>query len=96
MSNAIVCVQLLPAAKDQTQSHAFVDQAIAIIRESGVAYEVGALGTTMQGALHTLLAIVEQLCTTVVHFGAPYTLANVQVYFHPEGASIKQFVEKHR
>jgi uncharacterized protein YqgV (UPF0045/DUF77 family) len=96
MSNAIVCVQIVPAAKDQAQSHGFIDQAIAIIRDSGVVYEVGALGTTMQGELHQLLALVEQLCMAVLHLGAPYTLANVQVYVHPEGASIQQFVAKHR
>lgn len=96
-NNALVYVQILPSAPDQYAAHALVDEAIALIRDAGVRYEVGALGTTMEGDLSQLLTLVQRIVERMIELGAPYTLGQVQVYYHPTAvASIERFTEKHR
>lgn len=64
----IVEIQVLPRpAGTPGHPYAHVDAAIAVIQASGLPYEVGALGTTLEGepgALWPLLRKVHEACLT--------------------------------
>jgi uncharacterized protein YqgV (UPF0045/DUF77 family) len=62
----IVEIQVVPdPSGDQQQPYRHVDAAIAVISSSGLAYEVGALGTTIEGPAEQvwpLLRAVHEAC----------------------------------
>ena len=68
MSRLLVEIQCLPSPSGTPDDpHAHVEQAIAEIEHSGLTYEVGALGTTLEGEpdeVWPLLRRVHEACQT--------------------------------
>ncbi len=64
----IVEIQCLPDPPGTAANrYAYIEAAIAVIRASGLAYEVGALGTTVEGPpdrLWPLVRAVHEACIT--------------------------------
>jgi len=74
-----------------------VDAVIAVVKKSGVTYEVGPMETTMEGDLDTLLAIVREAQDVVIKNGAASVFTNVKIAYNPKGVlTIAQKVTKHR
>ena len=57
MANSLVSIQIIPKTKNGEDVIPYVDEAISVIEESGVKYEVHPLETTMEGNLETLLKL---------------------------------------
>jgi uncharacterized protein YqgV (UPF0045/DUF77 family) len=76
----IVEIQVLPSpAGDATAPYAHVHAAIAVIEASGLAYEVGPLGTSLEGppdAVWPLLRAVHEACLDA---GADSAIAVIKV-----------------
>lgn len=87
-------LQVVPGGVDD--SYAVVDEVIELIKDSGVSYEVGPMGTTMEGELSELLAIVEKAQTVCIEAGASRVLSVVKIDYRPEGVTIADKVTKHR
>jgi uncharacterized protein YqgV (UPF0045/DUF77 family) len=67
----IIEVQCLPQPLGTpTDRHAHVDAAIAVIQASGLSYEVGALGTTVEGSPDELWPLVRAVHEATLHAGA--------------------------
>ena len=97
MANALVSIQIIPRTKNGGDPIPYIDEAISVIINSGVKYQVNLLETTMEGDLHELLAIVEKMNERMVELGAPSIISQIKVYFNPEeGASMDQLTEKYR
>lgn len=96
MANALLSIQILPHTKDGEDYIPYIDEAIAIIINSGVKYQVNPLETTMEGELSELLAIVEKINTKLVELGCPSVISQIKVFFKPEGASMDSLTEKYR
>lgn len=87
-------LQVIPGGVDNV--YAVVDSVIALIKESGVKYVVGPMGTTMEGELPQLLKIVEQAQQVCIDGGASRVMSVVKIDYKPEGATIDEKIGKYR
>lgn len=94
MPNINVELQVIPGGVDNV--YGVVDSVIALIKASGVKYEVGPMGTTMEGELPQLLKIVEQAQQVCVDGGASRVLSVVKIDYRPKGVTIDEKIGKYR
>ncbi|MCO7126706.1 thiamine-binding protein [Sporolactobacillus shoreicorticis] len=90
-----VGLQILPFSKEK-DTYGLVDEAIKVIQESGVKYEVTALETILEGELDVLLDVVKKTVYATVEAGADEVAAEVKIHFRPQGTSIEEKVGKYR
>lgn len=96
MANSLVSVQIIPTVPNGEDVYDYVDAAISVIEEAGVAYEVHPLETTMEGELAVLLAIVEEMNQVLVEKGAGKVISQVKILYNPAGVSAEGLTEKYR
>ena len=88
-----VAVQVLPLVEDV---YPVVDRAIAVIANSGVTYEVGAMETVMEGPLDTLLEIAKQAHLACLEAGAGKVVTLIKIGDAAGGTTIDEKVSKYR
>ncbi|WP_050613994.1 thiamine-binding protein [Bacillus testis] len=93
MANALVSVQIIPKGNHVIE---LVDEAIAVIHDSGVKYEVHPLETTMEGDLAELLQVIEKMNHRMIELGSPNVISQVKILFQPEGITLGTLTEKYR
>jgi uncharacterized protein YqgV (UPF0045/DUF77 family) len=94
---ATIAFQVLPDAPTQKQTIAIIDEVIALIKKSGVRYEVGPMETTMEGDLDTLFTILRKSQDLCIKNGATSVFSNVKILYSPKGImTIEEKVTKHR
>ena len=87
----------MPKAPSGVDTIAIIDKVIAIVKKSGVTYEVGPMETTMEGDLDALFAIVRKAQDVAMKAGAVQIFTNVKILYNPKGVmTIEQKVTKHR
>ncbi|UFT99637.1 thiamine-binding protein [Radiobacillus kanasensis] len=96
MANALLSIQIIPKTKNGEDVIPFVDEAIAIIDQASVRYEVHPLETTMEGELYELFAIVEKMNERMIELGSPSIISQIKVLYKPDGASMDTLTEKYR
>lgn len=89
-----VAVQVLPLTTNDV--YAAVDQAIAVIADSGVTYEVTAMETVMEGSLDTLLDIARQAHLACLEASAGKVVTIIKIGDSPEGTTIDEKLCKYR
>lgn len=67
-----------PAGTDENQ-HAHVEAAIALVQKSGLKYEVGALGTTVEGDPDQVWALLRAMHEETMKSGAKSIISNIRV-----------------
>ncbi|KGX91327.1 hypothetical protein N781_04475 [Pontibacillus halophilus JSM 076056 = DSM 19796] len=96
MSNVNVGFQVIPRA-DGKDIHALVDEAIKVVHESGVTYEVGPLETVMEGEMDELLEIVKKAQQACIDRGASDVMTYIKVQNSPgNDVSMNEKVSKYR
>ena len=93
MANSLISIQIIPKGENVIP---MVDEAIKIIDESGVKYEVHPLETTMEGELSELLSIIEKMNEKMIEIGCPGVLSQVKISYNPNGVSMDKLTEKYR
>ena len=83
MIKSSVSFQVLPKTTSDKETIKIVDEVIAMIKKSGVNYEVGPMETTMEGDLKTLLKIVEKAQYICIKAGARGVFTNVKIAYNP-------------
>lgn len=96
MANALVSVQIIPKASSTEEVIRLVDEAISIIDQSGVKYEVHPLETTMEGELETLLLLIAEMNNKMVELGSPNVISQVKILYQPTGITMNTLTEKYR
>lgn len=96
MADALVSIQIIPKTKNGEDVIPYVDEAIAVIEESGVAYQVNPLETTMEGDLTELFSIIEKMNKRMIELGSSNVISQVKVLYQPDGASMDKLTEKYR
>lgn len=96
MANALVSIQIIPKTKNGEDTIPFIDEAIKVIANSGVKYQVNPLETTMEGDLTELLMIVEKMNEKMIELDCPSVISQIKVFYNPNGASMDQLTEKYR
>ena len=96
MANSLVSIQIIPKTKDGESVIPYVDEAIRVIQESGIKYEVHPLETTMEGELQELLEIIAKTNERMIEMGSYNVISQVKVLYQPDGITMEQLTEKHR
>lgn len=96
MANALVSIQIIPKTKNGEDVIPFVDEAISIIDQSGVKYQVSPLETTMEGNLTELFSIIEKMNQRMMELGCINVISQIKVLYQPSGASMDVLTEKYR
>jgi uncharacterized protein (TIGR00106 family) len=74
----------------------FVDAAIDVVKESGLKYEVDALGTTIEGELGDVLSVVKKAHLAVRNMGAGRVMTELKIDEKAGGETIEQELEGYR
>lgn len=53
-------VQILPIVQDK-HPYEWVDEAIAVIQDSGIRYEIGAFSTVLEGSYKEVMAVIDAI-----------------------------------
>ncbi|QED46911.1 MTH1187 family thiamine-binding protein [Cytobacillus dafuensis] len=96
MNNSLVSIQIIPKTKNGEDVIPYVDEAIKIIEESGVNYEVHPLETTMEGELSELFDIIKKMNERMIEIGSKNVISQVKVLYQPSGIAMNQLTEKYR
>lgn len=96
MANALVSIQIIPKPADGGDVIPFVDEAISIIDESGVKYEVHPLETTMEGELTHLFTIIEKMNNRMMEMGCTNVISQIKVLYQPQGITMDTLTEKYK
>jgi uncharacterized protein YqgV (UPF0045/DUF77 family) len=77
----IVEIQVLPSPIGNTEApFAHVDAAIAVIQASGLRYEVGALGTTVEGAPDDVWPLLRSVHEATIAAGAADVVSVIKAF----------------
>ncbi|MEH6944004.1 thiamine-binding protein [Bacillus sp. JJ722] len=93
MANSLISIQIIPKGENVIP---LVDEAIKIIDESGVKYEVHPLETTMEGELSHLFTIIEKMNHRMIELGSPNVISQVKILFQPDGITMDTLTEKYK
>ena len=96
MNNSLVSIQIIPKTKNGEDSIPFVDQAIAVIKDSGIRYEVHPLETTMEGNLTEIFSVIEKMNERMMKAGCVNVISQVKILYQPSGVSMDKLTEKYR
>lgn len=96
MANALVSIQIIPKTKNGEDVIPYVDEAIRVIDESGVKYEVHPLETTMEGELEQLLRIIAEMNEKMIEKGSRNVISQVKILYQPSGIEMTDLTEKYR
>ncbi|KWW20066.1 MULTISPECIES: thiamine-binding protein [Bacillaceae] len=93
MASSLISIQIIPKGENVIP---LVDEAIKIIDESGVKYEVHPLETTMEGELSQLFAVIEKMNQRMIELGSPNVISQVKILYQPSGITMDTLTEKYR
>ena len=96
MANSLVSIQIIPKPKDGGDVIPLVDEAIRIIDQSGVKYQVHPLETTMEGELSHLFRVIEEMNQRMVEIGCQNVISQIKVLYQPAGITMDTLTEKYR
>lgn len=96
MANALVSIQIIPKTANGEDVIPYVDEAISIIHDSGVKYEVHPLETTMEGELSQLFTIIEKMNQRMIEIGSRNVISQIKVLYQPDGITMDTLTEKYR
>lgn len=95
MENIVnVDIQVLPIAAGDV--YALVDRAIGVIQESGLKYEVGPMGTTVEGGLDSCLEVAKAAHRACFVDGAPAVVTIIKIGEAVGGSSMTEKTAKFR
>ncbi|MCW3090794.1 MAG: thiamine-binding protein [Ferruginibacter sp.] len=80
MHNYIVnaSLQIIPIAQDK-HPYEWVDEAIAIIQQSTLKYEVGAFATTLEGNYEEVMKVINDVNEYLLEKGCAEWISNIQI-----------------
>ncbi|MFO1445658.1 thiamine-binding protein [Bacillus sp. Bva_UNVM-123] len=96
MTNTLLSIQIIPKTKNGEDVIPYVDEAIRIIDESGVKYEVHPLETTMEGELGQLLKIIADMNERMIEIGSRNVISQIKILYQPTGIAMDDLTEKYR
>lgn len=96
MANALISIQIIPKTKNGENVIPYVDEAIKIIQDSGVKYEVHPLETTMEGELYELMNVIGRMNERMIELGSSNVISQVKILYQPQGVEMSDLTEKYR
>ena len=96
MANSLVSIQIIPKTKNGENVIPYVDEAIKIITESGLKYEVHPLETTIEGDLKTIFKLITKMNERMIEIGSKNVISQIKVLYQPSGIAMEDLTEKYR
>ncbi|KQL38036.1 MULTISPECIES: thiamine-binding protein [Bacillaceae] len=96
MQTTLMSVQIIPKTNNIEDVIPAVDEAIKIIDESGVKYQVQPLETTMEGDLNQLLNVVQKMNERMIEIGCHNVITQMKILYQPQGITMDVLTEKYR
>jgi uncharacterized protein YqgV (UPF0045/DUF77 family) len=86
MHNHIVnaSVQIIPIVRDR-HPYEWVDEAIGLIRKSGIKYEIGPFSTAIEGSYDEVMKLIHDLNEHLYLLGCAEWISNIQVQIRSKG-----------
>jgi uncharacterized protein YqgV (UPF0045/DUF77 family) len=78
-------IQIVPVVTDK-HPYLWVDEAIAIIQQSGIKYEVGAFATVMEGSYTEVLNVINSVNEFLNERGCEEWISNLQIQIRSKGS----------
>src|ERR1700730_14761459 len=89
-------IQIIPIVEDK-HPYEWVDEAIAIIQQSGIKYEVGPFATVLEGNYEEVMKLIHEVNEYLYLKGCTEWISNVQVQIRSGGdITGEQKVQKFR
>lgn len=96
MANALISVQIIPKTKNGENVIPYVDEAIKIIEESGVKFEVHPLETTIEGDMEELFHVISLMNKKMIEIGSSNVITQIKVLYQPTGIEMEDLTGKYR
>ncbi len=97
MALANMDIQILPTVEGgEKEKYAVIDKVIEHIISTGLKYEVGALGTTVEGEFSDLVEILKKAQDICFNEGAERVCTIAKFDYKKEGITIEEKVGKYR
>ncbi|CAM4076254.1 thiamine-binding protein [Lederbergia lenta] len=96
MANALISIQIIPKTKNGEDVIPYVDEAIKVIEDSGVKYQVSPLETTMEGEMYELMNVIGKMNERMIEIGSRNVISQVKILYQPNGIEMTQLTEKYR
>jgi uncharacterized protein YqgV (UPF0045/DUF77 family) len=77
-------MQLLPIVEDR-HPYAWVDEAIAVIRQSGIKHEVGPFATVLEGPYDEVMRVLHVVNEKLLELGCAEWIVNFQIQLRSGG-----------
>ncbi len=77
-------IQIVPIVQDK-HPYEWVDEAIAIIEQSGIKYEVGAFATVIEGNYDAVMNVINDVNEYLYSKGCHEWITNVQIQIRSKG-----------
>ena len=77
-------IQLLPIVQDR-HPYDWVDEAIAIIQQSGIKHEVGPFATTLEGRYAEVMEVIHKVNEHLVQKGCVEWITSLQIQIRSQG-----------
>jgi len=95
MGNSLVSVQIIPKTKDGEDVIPYVDEAIKIIIDSGLKYDVHPLETTIEGDLNSIFNLITKMNERMIEIGSSNVITQVKILYQPSGIQMEDLTEKY-
>jgi uncharacterized protein (TIGR00106 family) len=77
-------IQIVPIVMDK-HPYEWVDEAIAIIQQSGIKYEIGPFATVLEGSYNEVLEIINAVNEYLYDKGCKEWISNIQIQIRSNG-----------
>ncbi|HTL07379.1 MAG TPA: thiamine-binding protein [Chitinophagaceae bacterium] len=77
-------IQILPVVQDR-HPYQWVDEAIAVIQQSGIQYEVGAFATTLEGSYAEVMEVIHSINEYLFSRHCHEWICNAQIQIRSQG-----------
>ena len=77
-------IQIVPIVLDK-HPYEWVDEAIAIIQQSGIKYEVGAFATVLEGKYEEVMKVIGEVSEYLYQKGCAEWISNLQIQIRSSG-----------
>ncbi|KAA9021661.1 thiamine-binding protein [Niallia endozanthoxylica] len=95
MAKSLVSIQIIPKTPNGENVIPFVDEAIKIIAESGMKYEVHPLETTVEGDLTAIFTMITKMNERMIEMGSHNVITQIKTLYQPSGIQMVDLTEKY-
>ena len=78
-------IQLLPIVQDR-HPYDWVDEAIAVIQQSGIKHDVGPFATVIEGSYDEVMKVIHDVNEKLVELGCNEWITSVQIQIRSNGS----------